>query len=1106
MISTQPVPKASGDHDDLTLEDVRHFFKAHGRVILSSILFFLILATLFSIIAKRRYGSTGVIEIQKSEISALDALGNATGGPQAAAPADAIDFAVSQPTQVDILESDSLALQVIRELDLEPTGDYFPQDQGGFKIPDWVTFWAQPLEPLSVPIDQAPNRRARALKIFAKRLKIKQITGTRLISITYYNPDPKISAAVVNHLINAYIDFEFDARLKQTNQASGWLADKLKELKDRTETLENNAIKLQRETGLYGADDIHNIVLARLEALNTEETAAESNKILKQAIYQAVQTGNAELISGLNGNSLNGATALNQNSLTLIGNLRLQEAQLKPLLADYSTRYGPNHPKLIELRAQINAIETAINQEIGRIADRAKSDYDIANKTEQDSKKNLDEQKALANDLKDKASAFQVAKQEADDSRALYGNLLAKLTEAGILQGLKASDVAIVDPGRVPATNDPAKPNLLLVFGAAIGVGLFIGFILAVWDYLSGLRYLAVDQAEEIPGAFLAGVLPTCSIRNGSLWQRFKRLIGLQAGPVSDSGCSSALEDNPWYLEAMLALRTSIMFPGSGNVPQVIVTSDQSELKDGSPVGHNLATLLASTGAPTLWVNADIRDGGSDSSGQRSAPGLSEMLTSMGQPSLDALKQERPNLYSVAAGQAAGFNALNLLGSARMQELIAAWRGRFRFIVIDVPAQHGASDAAIVASSADLFLAVTRQRATLRQRFKQFMARLSEVLPAKSRLGIVFTGVDKKTLAHYEYCNEKNQSGGDGGSRTLIRAVEAVILLCVALFGMHAGAQTTQPAYKQVGWMSPAAAAQPQPQTQVPAPPAQASQTPQPAPGQETLLIGRGDLISINVYGEPDLAQQVLVNDSGQVPLIMGGSVQVAGLTTAQASAAVSEHLREAQIMQNAKVTIVVFQYATQGITINGEVIRPGVVPITTPRRVVDVVALAGGFTPIADRHAVTIQHGGDYNNEETVFLSNDPKLSAAGNNAIVRPGDTILVPRAPVIYVNGNVAKPGAYVMQYESRMTVLQALAFSGSEISDTKRGSVRLLRKTNGQYGEIPVHLPDIEKGKAPDLELLPDDVLYVPFSLGRHILLGIGSLLPAATTSAVYATAP
>ena len=1099
MISRKPVVQFDGDFDDLTLEDVRRFFKAYGRVILSSIVFFLILATLFSLIAKRRYGATAVLDVQKSEISALDALGNATGGPQAAAPADAVEFAVSQPTQVSILESDTLALQVIRELDLEPTADYFPKQEGGFEIPQWLTPWEKPLEPLSVPLDQAPNRRAKALKIFAKRLKVKQQTGTRLISVTYYNPDPRVAAEVVNHLANAYINFEFEARLNQTNQASGWLSSRIKELKNQTEELENNAIKLQRETGLYGADDIHNIVLARLEALNAEETAAESNKILKGAIYDSVRTGNAELISGLNGNSLNGATALNQNSLTLIANLRLQEAALKPQLADYSTRYGSKHPKLIELRAQIDSIEAAINQEIARIAERAKSDYEIADTTERESKKNLDAQRTLANDLKDKATAFQVAKQEADDSRALYGNLLAKLTEAGILQGLKASNVAIVDPGRIPPTNDPAKPNLLLVFGAAAGVGLVLGCILALWAYLLDTRYQSLEETEQISDIFLAGVLPNCSLVNGGWWRRFKRFVGLRVGPIPDIDCESVLQENPWYLEAMLALRTSILFPGPSGVPQVIVTSNQSQIKANAPVGWNLATLLASTGARTLWVDANIRDGASLSSSKPSTLGLSEVLSSPNTPSQDYLVQKSSNLYYVAAGRAAAFNALSLLGSVRMKELIAEWRSQFRFIVIDVPAQHNASDAAIAGTFADLFLLIVRQRATLRQRLHVTLARLREVLSEKSQLGIVFTGVDKESLEHFEYCKEINKSGGRG-TGPLTHVIETAIVLFVILMGSAAGAQT-KPVYTQVGWISPTT------QTSTPAPtPSQSAALPQPVPGQETLIIGRGDLISINVYGEPDLNQQVLVNDEGNVPLIMGGSVHVAGFTPAQASAAISDYLRDAQVMLNARVTVIIFQYATLGITVNGEVIRPGVVALTTPRRVVDVIALSGGFTPIADRHTVTIQHGGNVSDQETVFLSNDPKLSANGNNAIVKPGDTILVPRAPVIYVNGNVSKPGAYVMQYESRMTVLQALSFAGSELPDSKRGSVRLIRKTDGKYTEVAVHLNDIEKGKAVDLELLPDDVLYVPFSLGRHVLLGVGSLLPAAETSAVYAAAP
>ena len=111
---------------------------------------------------------------------------------------------------MNILRSDSLALRVIRELHLETSRDFYPRERSGQNQPPrWLTFWKRPVEPMNVPLDGAPNRRYVVLKIFASHLKVEPVTGTRLISISYANPDPTVAADVVNHLINALIEYAF---------------------------------------------------------------------------------------------------------------------------------------------------------------------------------------------------------------------------------------------------------------------------------------------------------------------------------------------------------------------------------------------------------------------------------------------------------------------------------------------------------------------------------------------------------------------------------------------------------------------------------------------------------------------------------------------------------------------------------------------------------------------------------------------------------------------------------------------------------------------------------------------------------------------------------
>jgi polysaccharide export outer membrane protein len=269
----------------------------------------------------------------------------------------------------------------------------------------------------------------------------------------------------------------------------------------------------------------------------------------------------------------------------------------------------------------------------------------------------------------------------------------------------------------------------------------------------------------------------------------------------------------------------------------------------------------------------------------------------------------------------------------------------------------------------------------------------------------------------------------------------------------------------------------------------------------ESLRIGPGDQIEIQVFDTPDLNEITRVNDRGEVTLRLGGSVRVASLTPDQAAHALEAVLVNKRIMYAPSVLVVVNKYATQNVTVFGEVSKPASYQIDTPRPVVDVLALAGGFTELADRH-ITIQHP-DGTTAETLLISNDPETSEAGRT-FVYPGDKVIVPKAPLIYVLGDVGRPGGYRMNSnESSLTVLQAVSNAGSVQPSGSPNSARLIRRQpDGSHKEVKLALGNLEKGKEQDFPLQADDIIYVPFSYVRNALLSITGVFAAATTAIIY----
>src|SRR6201996_6712304 len=269
----------------------------------------------------------------------------------------------------------------------------------------------------------------------------------------------------------------------------------------------------------------------------------------------------------------------------------------------------------------------------------------------------------------------------------------------------------------------------------------------------------------------------------------------------------------------------------------------------------------------------------------------------------------------------------------------------------------------------------------------------------------------------------------------------------------------------------------------------------------ESLLIGPGDLLHLQVYDTPEMEQRARVTDAGAIPFSFLGSVRVSGMTPEQAAEEIQHRLVAGGVMLHPQVTVRVEAYATQNASVMGQVQKPGIYEIDTARKIVEVLALAGGLTDLADRH-ITIQRFGPTKQKVEYYYSNTA-LTALSDDPMVYPGDTVIVPKAAVVYVLGDVSKPGGYpISTNNSRMTVLQAVALAGYANHTAAAGKSRLVRETDDGVEEIDLQLSEIQKGKKPDVALLPDDVVYVPFSFMRNIGINGQGILASAASAAIY----
>jgi polysaccharide biosynthesis/export protein len=265
------------------------------------------------------------------------------------------------------------------------------------------------------------------------------------------------------------------------------------------------------------------------------------------------------------------------------------------------------------------------------------------------------------------------------------------------------------------------------------------------------------------------------------------------------------------------------------------------------------------------------------------------------------------------------------------------------------------------------------------------------------------------------------------------------------------------------------------------------------------VILGSGDLLAVSVAGAPEYHYDVRVSSAGNASLPMLGNVKVAGLSTVMAEGVVAQRLQEKGFFNDPQVSIFVKEYATAGISILGEVQKPGIYPLPGKRTLLDAISAGGGVTPKAGK-TVTITHRDGTESPETVQLS--PDRGQTMTNMVVRPGDTIVVSKAGMVYVVGDVKEPTAIILD-NPHLTVVQAIAIAHGTNPTASLKSAKLIHKSSTTREEVAIPLDKILSAKSPDLELHSDDIIFVPNSVAKTVTRrGLDAAVQTAIGVAIY----
>ena len=713
------------------------------------------LLTIFSVVAiaslrmTKVYEAGGTIEINKPDAS-LNFQNS---------PTFSLDYydPTELETELRILQSDLLAMQVIRELNLDRHPEF-----GGQAAPPLPSS----LDLAPDPLQSDPSRAAAMVGSFKGNLKVALSPNTRIIEVHYRSPDPQMAANVVNTLMQTYVENNFKARFESTMQASDWLSKQLVDLQMKVETSQEKLVRYQKEHEILGTDEKQNIITEKLDELNKELTVAESDRMDKESIYRMVESGDADAIAS-NAGSVDAATSGSQTPSQLLDTLRAKEADLKIQIADLNTQFGPSYPKLNQLNNQLKEVDNEIQLEMKKIVSKLRGQYNAALQRENMLHEALERQKQEANQLNESAIEYSLLKRDVDTNRQLYEGLLEKLKEAGVSAGLKSNNFRIVDSARPPTA--PIEPNIprnlmfALVLGLASGIGL--AFLLEGLD--STVR--TTEQAQMISGLASLGMIPlgSKSAREGPNPKRLVIATSKEAVELV-----TQVRPQSQMAESYRALRTSLLLSNLGSPPKVIMVTSSLPQEGKTTTSINTAVVLAQKGVRVLLIDADLRRPSIHKTlGMGPHSGLSNVLT--GSTTLEqAITRTAvlPNLFVLPAGTPPP-NPAELLASANMREVLAQLRDQYDHIVIDTPPSLSVTDAVVLSPRADAVVLVIRSGQTTKQALRRSRDILMQV-NAKV-VGVLLNAVDLSSPDYYYYYEYKNKysryyrdeesSGREGG-------------------------------------------------------------------------------------------------------------------------------------------------------------------------------------------------------------------------------------------------------------------------------------------------------------------------------------------------------
>ena len=673
--------KSAGMNNHAAVEviDLSHYWQVIRRQLKKIILFsaiITVIAVLVALAITPVYRATATILIEAEEAKVLSieevyGLGSASDE--------------YYQTQFEILKSRELAKRTVLELGLIDNPEFnpaHPANKKSFSIKEMILGEAEPLTEEEIL--------AKTVDTFWEAVSISPVRKTQLVKVSVDSESAEMARVAANAMAQQFIESQLDAKIEVTQQAAGWLSDRLGGLKAKLEDSERKLQQYREDNDLVDVEGVDTLVAKEIDQITEALVEARARRLELQGTYEQLQS-----LGELNYENLSSLPSIISNPVVV--NLRDSETQAELKVSELKKRYGPLHPKMIAAESDLEAVRESVLTQMKRIATSIESNYLVARSKENSLEKALTNSKSDVRNLNRTEFTLSEYQREVRTNRQLYEAFFNRVSETSATGDLQSANARVVDPAIKPVV--PVKPNKKLIVLLALVVsgmfGVALAFLLDILD--STIKNLDdVERKLDVP---MLGLLPLVGKKQdaGDAEQMVRAFVG---------------EGMDGFRESVRTLRTGLTLASMEQPASVILVTSSVPSEGKTTTSTNIAEAFGQM-EKTLLIDCDMRRP-SVAKKLGLAPNVPGLSNAVAYPDmLDECIQSRPELgIDVISAGPIPPNPLELLGSKNFRDILDTLRGRYQRIIIDSAPMQAVSDALYLSTLVDGVVYVVKADAT----------------------------------------------------------------------------------------------------------------------------------------------------------------------------------------------------------------------------------------------------------------------------------------------------------------------------------------------------------------------------------------------------------